>query len=139
MKLVKLLIITSILGIFEPAIASKNIFENNLKISKQSSKKWVGKWIAEGNGKSCALLISPDGSWYFMNNYSGKDAEGFYTIEGNKLPLSRELDARERMVFTGKTSILYFECRSLTNSIEITPRYNYAGILSGGTLTLRKQ
>ena len=48
MKLVKLLILSFIIGIFEPAIASKNIFENNLKISKQSSKKWVGKWKSGG-------------------------------------------------------------------------------------------
>jgi hypothetical protein len=125
----------------EPTVASNYNLEKDHNILIQTSKKWVGKWIKDGNGESCALLISSDGSWYFMNNYTGKDAEGFYTISGNTLRLGRELSAQEKMVYYGKTDILYFTCTlsGSGSSLQISPQWNQAAMLSGGIITLRKQ
>lgn len=132
-------ILLTFLGIQEPVVARNHGIKSNLNISIQNSKKWIGKWIAEGNGHSCALLISPDGSWYFMNNYTRKDHEGFYRVVGNKLYLGRETDRNER-IYYGQAEILYFECTNSGNTLNVTSKNDHAiTLIDGRSITLRKQ
>lgn len=148
MKLIKLLTLSFILGIFEPTLANRYTFEKNLIISMQSSEKWVGKWIGGNYPESFALLIYPDGSWYFKDISRQMNVGGVYSIKGNKLQLAYKLDDTERMVYRGKTSIPFFECEirggnnsgSKGNYLQFSPKNPNASTFSGGRiLTLRKK
>lgn len=92
------------------------------------SKNYLGKWVAQGRGGTYEIYINSNGSWYFINNWSRKELNGFYVVRGrNSLELKRELDNRERIVYKGLESITEFDCY-VSNVIRLSPKTNRSNL-----------